>query len=232
MAAATTADSSQNHLSIEITSDTVCPFCYIGYKRIRKAIDQCQDLPVKFSIRFSPFQLDPTTPAFPGVDKRERYYERFGKDNFTNMEKAMIERGKAEGINFSYGGRLSNTTDSHRVLEKAYELAGQDGQLKAVELLFKRYFEEEKDLGDPELLAGVLAEADLLPWDQALAFVKSNELRDEVQKGFVRAQESGISGVPYTVLDGKYAVSGAQEVSTFSNVLKTLAVKTTKPAVF
>lgn len=93
-----------------------------------------KDLPLDFSISFAPFLLDPTLPNSPGEVKRERYIRKFGgPEKVAAMEQAMIERGKAEGISFSYGGVVSQTTDSHRMIAKARELKGEEGQLRFVE---------------------------------------------------------------------------------------------------
>lgn len=123
-------------VNLEITSDSICPFCYVGFKRIQKATDRAREagLPLDFKFKFAPFQLDPTLPESPGENKRERYQRRFGgPERVKAMEDQMIERGRAEGINFSYGGVVSSTVDSHRMIEKAYELKGEQGQLAFVQ---------------------------------------------------------------------------------------------------
>lgn len=123
-------------INIEITSDSICPFCIVGYRRILSAIKQTSHLPIDYSISFSPFMLDPTLPMSPGDNKRQRYNRRYGTEMVENMEREMIARGKAEGINFSYGGNISNTNDSHRLIEKAREIGGEKGQLAIVEKFF------------------------------------------------------------------------------------------------
>ncbi|TNY21085.1 thioredoxin-like protein [Rhodotorula diobovata] len=214
-------------ISLEITSDSICPFCYVGKRRIEEAIRRSSHLPLKFNIRFSPFLLDPNLPSSPGENKRERYQRRFGGvDKVAAMEQAMIERGKQcdPPIAFSYDGVVSQTTDSHRIIEKAYQLKGEDGQLALVERLFKTYFEESGDPGSHDLLArdavstGIFAsEAD------AKAFLASDELLAEVQAGIRKAQLRGISGVPFTIINDKYGISGAQETETFVEVFEKLA---------
>lgn len=93
-----------------------------------------QNLPLDFSVSFAPFLLDPSLPESPGENKRERYIKRFGgPEKVRAMEESMKERGRGEGINFSYGGNVSQTTSSHRMIAKARELKGEEGQLRFVE---------------------------------------------------------------------------------------------------
>jgi len=123
------------------STDSICPFCYVGKRRIEEAIRRSSHLPLSFNIKFAPFLLDPTLPDSPGENKRERYQRRFGgADKVAAMEKAMFERGQAcdPPIRFSYDGNVAQTTDSHRIIEKAYELKGEEGQLALVERCVSR----------------------------------------------------------------------------------------------
>lgn len=225
----TTVSATQNpaELSIEITSDTVCPFCYIGYKRIQRAIalTNAQPLrtgPINFKLHFVPFQLDGTIPPYPGIDRREKYFAKFGQANFERMEKSIGERGKEEGLDIKFRGQLSNTLDSHRVLNKAYDVKGWEGQKIVAEILFTKFFEESQDQADPEILSDALEKAGVMSKEKAKKFIASDELAERTQEEFLRGQEKGITGVPYFAIDGKYAVSGAQDVSTFVNLFKAL----------
>lgn len=110
------------------------------------------------------------------------------------MEKAMIERGLVEGINFSYGGVISQTTDSHRLIEKARELKGQAGQLAIVNEFFASYFEKEEDIGSWEVLSNGAVIAGIFTKEEALAFLASDGCKQSVQEGIIVAQQRGISG--------------------------------------
>ncbi|KPV78537.1 uncharacterized protein RHOBADRAFT_49187 [Rhodotorula graminis WP1] len=222
-----TATPKTKEVRLEITSDSICPFCYVGKRRIEEAVRRSSHLPLTFSIKFAPFLLDPTLPNSPGENKRERYQRRFGgADKVAAMEKAMFERGQAcdPPIRFSYDGNVAQTTDSHRIIEKAYELKGEEGQLALVERLFKTYFEESGDPGSHELLArdavstGIFATV-----DEAKAFLASDELLASVEQGIKKAQLRGISGVPFTIVNDKYGISGAQETETFMEVFEKIA---------
>ncbi|GAA5988570.1 hypothetical protein JCM5350_004457 [Sporobolomyces pararoseus] len=220
--------SSNKQVALEVTSDSICPFCYIGFNRITSAISRAkaENLPLEFSLRFAPFLLDPTLPPSPGENKRERYIKRFGGvEKVAKMEEAMIERGRGcnPPIEFSYGGNVSQTTDSHRLIEKAYLLSGEEGQKALVARLFKSYFEEEQDPASHDVLSRDAETAGIMSKDEALAFLKSDELLKEVQEGIRKAQLRGISGVPFTIINDKLAISGAQEEDTFLEVFRQLA---------
>jgi len=135
----------------------------------------------------------------------------------------MAERGKPWGINFSYGGSLRNTLDSHRLLEKAYRQGGEPQQRTLLERLFHGYFENEQDPGDRDWLAAEGAASALGSKEEVRAFLDSDELKAEVQADVKRASRSGIDGVPFVIIDGKYAVSGAQEPETFVEIFKKIA---------
>ncbi|GJN91697.1 hypothetical protein Rhopal_004720-T1 [Rhodotorula paludigena] len=223
------ATAATKKIDLEITSDSICPFCFVGYRRIQQAIRIAKErsLPLSFSLRFAPFLLDPTLPPSPGESKRERYVRRFGgEERVRQMEEAMKERGRAcdPPIEFSYGGNVSQTTDSHRLIEKARELKGEEGQLALVERLFKTYFEEEGDPASHELLARDAVTTGIFPSaDEARAFLASDELKDSVAAGIKKAQLRGITGVPFTIINGQLGVSGAQEVDTFVKVFEQIA---------
>ncbi|GAA5835399.1 hypothetical protein JCM3766R1_004775 [Sporobolomyces carnicolor] len=226
MSAAAASPNKRVHL--EITSDSICPFCYIGFNRITSAIARAKEeqLALDFSLRFSPFLLDPTLPPSPGENKRERYIKRFGgAEKVAKMEEAMIERGREcnPPIEFSYGGVVSQTTDSHRLIEKAYLVKGEEGQKALVARLFKSYFEEEEDPASHEILSRDAETAGIMTKDEALKFLQSDELSKEVAEGIRKAQMRGISGVPFSIINDKLAISGAQEEDTFLEVFRKIA---------
>ncbi|GAA6001704.1 hypothetical protein JCM10207_002275 [Rhodosporidiobolus poonsookiae] len=223
-----TAASSPVKIDLEITSDTLCPFCLVGYNRIQQAIRtlKAEGVPAQFSLRFAPFQLDPTLPKSPGENKLARYARKFGgPERVASMVEGMKERGRAcdPPIEFSYGGNVSNSTDSHRLLEKAYAVGGEEAQIKVVERLFNLYFEREGDIGSHDELAAAAADAGVLTKDEALAFLASDELTKEVEAGFAKAQRRGISGVPFTIINQQFGISGAQETETFVEVFRKIA---------
>ncbi|KAJ7672540.1 thioredoxin-like protein [Mycena polygramma] len=214
-------------LPIQIISDTICPFCYLGYKQISLAIAAAkkENLPLDFKLRFKPFLLDPTLSTETPLNKRERYSAKFGKAQFEVMERQMIARGKPVGINFSYGGSVRQTTDSHRLIAKAYETGGEEVQRKFIELVWAGYFEHEQDVGSHEFLAECAEKAGVFgSAAEARTFLAGTDLKDKVGKDIAEAYQMGVSGVPFVIVDDKYAVSGAQGQDTFLDIFRKLAL--------
>ncbi|KAJ7178085.1 thioredoxin-like protein [Mycena filopes] len=218
-------------LSLQIISDSICPippsFCYIGYKQITRAIAaaQAEHLPLQFNLRFKPFLLDPTLPEDRALNKREHYAARFGGlDGVKAREAQMQERGRRVGINFSYGGFIRQTTESHRLIEKAYLVGGEPAQRAVVEALFAAYFEQEKDIGSATFLAECAVRAGVFADEaEARTWLASGELADGVKKDIREAAAMGVEGVPFIVLDNKFAVSGAQGEETFLEIFRKIA---------
>jgi len=213
-------------LDIQIVSDNICPFCYLGKKKVEAAVAQ---LPkdVKVHIEWRPFQLDPMLPA-PGVNKLVRYATKFGgQERVNGMLENMKAHGAKWGINFSFGGNIGNTVDSHRLVEFSKQPAQGGGAHTdaLINALFKRYFEEEQDLSTPDVLVSAAREAGLPASEEELrTFLRSDQLRKEVLGDMASAAEAGISGVPHFIVNGQYAISGAQEPDTFLAVFKKAGV--------
>jgi len=213
-------------LSLQIISDSICPFCYLGYKQITLAIDAAkkENLPLDFKLRFKPFLLDPSLPTAAPLNKRERYSEKFGAGRMEAMEKQMIARGKSVGINFSYGGTVRQTTDSHRLIAKAYAVGGEPTQRAVVEAVFAGYFEHEQDVGSHDFLAACAVKAGVFGSEaEAKAWLAGTEEKEGVGKEIMHAVQLGVSGVPFVILDDKYAVSGAQGEDTFLEIFRKIA---------
>jgi len=131
--------------------------------------------------------------------------------------------GKGLGINFSYGGLTSQTIASHRILTKAYNMGGQDAQQKLLGIIFKGVFEQDKDVGNLDWLASCTEESGLMSHAEAKKFLETDELEDDVMRKIEMAQRMGITGVPFTIINGKWALSGAQPSEVFYRVFEKLA---------
>jgi predicted DsbA family dithiol-disulfide isomerase len=212
---------------VDIVSDTVCPWCFVGKRRFEAAVAALRaggrpDLEV--AVRWRPFFLDPTLPR-EGVDKLAHYRRKFGEERMAQMIPYMRAVGAKESppIAFSYGGRIGNTLDSHRLLALAYEQGGAALQGELVEALFRAYFEAERDVGSRDVLADAAAAAGM---DRAAvaAFLASDAKADDV-KAEVEAfrRKHRVSGVPFFVLNGRLTLSGAQDVETFVDALQEAA---------
>jgi len=217
--AAATTNKEENKgkvVKIDIISDNICPWCYVGKKRLEKALKQVDPNKAKIEINWRPFFLDPTLPK-PGVDKMAHYAKKFGKQRAAQMLPHMKEVGKADGINFSYGGKIGNTMNSHRLVEFAKQKGKQN---EMIDTLFAYYFEQERDIADDAVLVEAATKAGL---DKAevTKFLAGDEFRHHVEEDVQKAHsDNDVSGVPYFVIDGKYEFSGAQEPEVFTSIFK------------
>ncbi|RWB69581.1 MAG: DsbA family protein [Mesorhizobium sp.] len=213
--------SSENSITVDVVSDVVCPWCFIGQKRLDKAIAAASDVDVRVSWR--PFQLDPTIPP-GGMDRRQYMLGKFGSEERIQQIHARIEPlGEAEGIHFAFDAIkvAANTLDAHRIIRWA-GAAGEDVQNRLVRRLFQLNFEEGANIGDHAVLvkaaggAGMDASVveTLLPTDADVVAVR-NEI--------ATASRMGITGVPCFLLEGKYAVMGAQDADTLADAIRQVA---------
>jgi predicted DsbA family dithiol-disulfide isomerase len=203
-------------MRIEIWSDVVCPWCYIGKRRLESALAEF-DHPVE--IEWKSYQLDPGAPAVPTETVAESLGRKYGGG--PEAGRKMIDRVEAvaaeEGLVFRHHQSLrANTTDAHRLLHLAHA-EGLQGDLK--EALLAAYFTHTENVADHDTLrkiaAGVGLDAQRV--DEVLA---SQEYLDEVWADISQAQAYGATGVPFFVIDGKYGVSGAQPTEVFTQVLE------------
>ena len=201
-------------MKIEIWSDVVCPWCYIGKRRLEHALLDFEHAG-EVEITWRSYQLNPGAGprAVPTLDSLEK---RFGPQS-----KAMVGRiadlAAAEGLAFDYGSALSvNTLDAHRVLHLAADL-GLGGAAK--ERLLRAHFAEGADLSDREKLAGLLSEVGV-PAERVHATLAGDEYADAVRADIEEAHALGVSGVPFFVLDRRYGISGAQPAELFLGALR------------
>ncbi|KAF9437233.1 hypothetical protein BGZ76_001522 [Entomortierella beljakovae] len=203
-------------IKIDIVSDTVCPWCFIGKKRLEKAITSFKSKPghqdVQFEVNWHPYQLDPTSSKTP-VSKMEMYAKKFGEAKAPLIRDHMIKVGHEEGINFSYNGKIVNTLDSHRLIDYATKHGKQD---EIVNELFENYFEQDK-CGEIQTLVESAGKVGL-DKAQVEAYLNSDEGTKEVKQNIERARLQGVQGVPNFTIAGKYSLSGAQDPSTFEEV--------------
>jgi predicted DsbA family dithiol-disulfide isomerase len=216
-----TSMNAENAITVDVVSDVVCPWCFIGQKRLDKAIAAVGD--VEVHVRWRPFQLDPTIPP-SGMDRRQYMLGKFGSEERISQIHARIEPlGDAEDIRFAFDAIkvAPNTLDAHRVIRWA-GAAGEDVQNRLVRRLFQLNFEEGANLGDHAVLTEAAREAGmdasvvetLLPTDADVEAVR-NEI--------ATASRMGITGVPCFLLEGKYAVMGAQEADALADAIRQVA---------
>ncbi|KAJ5693266.1 hypothetical protein N7462_002689 [Penicillium macrosclerotiorum] len=215
------------NFKIQIISDTVCPWCFVGYRRLLRAITAHRGAHPDdtFSLNWSAFYLNPDAKRYPGINKQDMYNRKFGAERAAAMFTRLMAVGEADGIAFRFGGKTGSTRDSHRLLwfaaqeEKAQGEARDAGvvgglQTRVAENLFQAYFEEEKNITDAAVLLEAAVQAGM---DEGAVqkFLDSEDGGDAVDAEALMASRSLVTGVPYFSLQEKYSVEGADEPETF-----------------
>lgn len=202
-------------MRIEVWADVVCPWCWIGETRLYRALQQRPE--VQAEVVWRPFQLQPDLPP-EGKPWDEVVRTKFGgPERARTMFQQVAAAGAYDGLRFDFDAIPAhpNTRDAHRLVLRAQE-AGVGRQM--AEALFAANFTEGRDIGKTGVLADVAAQVGL-DRDRIARFLGGNELGRQVDESQAEAASLGITGVPYFVIDGKYAFSGAQALETFVSVL-------------
>jgi predicted DsbA family dithiol-disulfide isomerase len=201
-------------LTIDIVSDVVCPWCYLGEKRLEAAL---QDEIGPVEVRWRPYQLDPTIPE-GGLDRAEYMEKKFGKSGrLQSVHDNLTRLGAEVGLPFAFDKimRSPNTLDAHRLIR----WAGSAGvQAEVVDRLFKAFFVEGRDIGDRAVLVEVAGECGLDP-SQVERLLADGADADLVRQEIEQAQSMGVSGVPFFIFGGRIGVPGAQEPSVLRQAL-------------
>ena len=207
-------------ITVDIVSDTVCPWCYVGKRRFEEALaNRPPDLDVYVGWR--PFQLNPDMPA-EGMDRQAYLSAKFGGDDRAeHVYSAIREAGASTGLDFDFAGmaRQPNTLDSHRLIDRAGRAAeGSEGrrglQDAVVERLFRACFMEGRDIGDRETLVALAADAGM-DAEETRAYLESDEDVERIRQEDTMARQMGVQGVPCFIVNRQYAVSGAQDPAVF-----------------
>lgn len=198
-------------LHAEIFSDVICPWCFIGHERLKKAAARRPDITLERS--WHPFQLNPDMP-FEGMDRGAYMTWKFGtQGRAERLTEALMATAKRDGIDMRLDRvkRVPSTLRAHRLI--AY--AGRERLASAMtEALFTAYFTECVDIGDVAILADRAAGIGL-DREDAIKYLESDEDADWVAENDIRARRSGIDGVPCFVFDRRYALVGAEEPESF-----------------
>lgn len=205
------------NISIEIYSDVMCPWCYVGKRRLERALGQLRER-AQAQITWRPFQLNPTMPL-DGMDRTAYLKAKFGNlENFGRMKEQLLAAGEEEEIPFAFDKiqRTPNTFAAHRLVWYAAQQRKQD---QVVEALFHAYFIEGQNIGDLNIIAHAAVEVGL-DRTETEAFLASDKGAVEVKAEEAIGRRLGISGVPYFVFNGRIAISGAQPPDIFVSAIQ------------
>lgn len=198
-------------LQLDVISDVICPWCYIGKRKLDQALSQ---VPMQVNLLWRPFQLDPNTPP-EGYDRREQMQRKFGTDGGKRVGETIHAAAKGTGIEFAFDKieRTPNTLNAHRLLRWA---ASTGQQHQVAETLFARYFEHGEDISRAEILLDVAGAhgLDVKLIDTLLA---SDADCQAVREDDARARDLGVSGVPSFLVGSQFLLMGAQDADVLLN---------------
>ncbi len=207
--------------TIDVVSDVVCPWCYLGERRLQQAIAALPDIAI--AVRFRPYSLDPSVPP-QGEDRAAYVMRKFGSPKALDAAHQRLEAmGREAGIDYHFDRitRSPNTLDAHRVVRWATE-AGKGAEM--VDRLFAAYFSEGRDVGDHRTLGELATEVGL---DGAAIAQRlgTEDDKDSVKAEIDEAYQIGVTGVPTFILGGRYGVVGAQSVAALTDAIRQVAEK-------
>ncbi|GAA0877046.1 DsbA family oxidoreductase [Algoriphagus jejuensis] len=204
-------------MKIEIWSDVVCPFCYIGKRKIEKALDKFPNKD-QVEIEWKSFQLNPDQQTNPAISTLEHLAQSKGwsMEQTREITSNVVNMAAAQGLEFDFDKAVvANTRNAHRLIHMAKE-SGKDGEMK--ERLLRAYFSEGKNVDDFATLISIGAEIGLVEVEIA-AMLESDKFEQAVDQDIYESRQIGVRGVPFFVLDRKFGISGAQDDSVFDQTL-------------
>jgi predicted DsbA family dithiol-disulfide isomerase len=208
-------------MRVDIWSDLVCPWCYVGKRRFERALVRF-DHRDEVEVVYRSFQLNPAAPRDTTSSRREMLMRKYRRspDQVVEMNARMTQTAAAEGLEFNLEGTLTgNTFDAHQLVHIAHAHGLQDA---AVERLFRAYFTEQQSVFDQQTLVNLGADAGL-DRDEVAAALRDNRYALAVDADIDIAHRLGVSGVPFYVINDRYGISGAQAPEAFLDVLQRAA---------
>ena len=203
-------------MNIDVVSDVVCPWCFVGKRRLEAALASADGSSV--AVRWRPFQLDPTIPA-QGLERRAYMRAKFRDDaRLAEVHARLTALGAEVGIEFDFDAisRSPNTLDAHRLIRWAAASGAQD---EVVERLFSAYFEHGRDIGDRTVLTEIAVECGMDAESVGRQFAGEGDI-EAVRGEIAEAQEIGVTGVPFFIFASRFAVSGAQSAEVLARALE------------
>ena len=206
-------------MRIEVVSDVVCPWCYIGKRRLEKAL---ADFGGDVEVVYRPYQLDPSAKS-DGTSLKEALGRRYSPQAVPRMIEHAASAGRSEGLEMDWDRAIAaNTFDAHRLLGLALREQGADVQRALADKLFEAHFVRGLDVGSREVLADLAAESGM-ERTRAAAFLASDEGAKETREQIDEARSWGIGGVPTFIIDQQYLIEGAQPALVIRQALEQVA---------
>ncbi|QDV56274.1 DsbA family oxidoreductase [Rosistilla oblonga] len=205
------------NLAVDVISDVICPWCFIGKRRLEKAI-AAVDGQYDVQVNWHPFQLNPAMPK-EGISRKEYRTRKFGSwERSLQLDAKVIAVGESEGIHFDFDKteKTPNTVDAHRLIWLADQHGCQDA---VVEAMFRAYFTEGKDIGNRQTLMDVTAEAGLNR-QASEDMLNSDDGMEVISNGSEMSQQHQVDGVPFFIINNAVTLSGAQAPETFLDAFK------------
>jgi predicted DsbA family dithiol-disulfide isomerase len=208
-------------MEIAVFSDVICPWCYIGKRRLERAFDAL-GLAGEVAVEWLPFELNPAMPP-DGMARADYRAQKFGAERAAALDANIRSVGAEEGIRFAFDrqARTPNTRLAHMLVAHA---SGQGRGGAVVDALFRAYFEDGRDIGAEAVLLDVAGEAGL-DRDETAAALRDEEVRRMVVSAEGRAGELGVAGVPFFIVERAFAVSGAQPADAWVEALQKIAAR-------
>jgi predicted DsbA family dithiol-disulfide isomerase len=205
-----------NAMTIDVVSDVVCPWCYVGKRRLQRAL--AMETNAEIPVRWRPYQLDPTIPA-GGMDRKTYMRDKFGDNGrLEEVHERLRALGAEEGIAFAFEkiDRSPNTMDAHRLIRWASATGAQDA---VVDKLFSLYFEQGRDIGDRQLLIETARDAGM-DSEAVEKLLTDGADESDVRQEIAQAQSLGVTGVPFFIFASRFGVPGAQSAEVLSTAIE------------
>lgn len=205
-------------ISVDVVSDVICPWCFLGKRRLDKAIGLLEGIKVEVSWR--PFFLDPTIPK-EGISRRAYLENKFGEERLKTLHDPILAAGKADGVPYAFDRitRTPNTMDAHRLIRWSHDGGKQHD---VTERLFMAYFNDGLDIGDRTVLAKIAGDAGMDSSDVSGKLDSDTDI-DAVTAEVERAYRIGVTGVPCFIFAQKQGLMGAQPAEVLADVIGKLA---------
>src|SRR5665213_931206 len=203
-------------------SDVICPWCFLGKRRLDRALALVPD--IKVEVIYRPFFLDPNIPP-EGLSRKAYMHSKFGDRDLKAMHRPLEEAGKKDGVPYHFDKitRTPNTLDAHRLIRWAKQFVP-DKQAEMKEALLCAYWRDGKDVGDHKVL-GEIARSVGMDGREIMILLAQDTDKREVMEEVEHAYQLGVSGVPTFIIDNKFGIPGAQEVETLVQTIRDIAAK-------